>query len=155
MTLTGQDIGEAQGALSALFEGVLQPHGMTGNEFIAMRVIVTRGGELSPEGMRDFLASQRQLHLDRAGTDALFGSLEAKGLVRNGSLTGHGEQEFARISRSVGGLTSRLFTGFDAGELTVAHDVLRRVIDRAGVLRGELSAGDGLAVHAVVQDEEG
>ncbi len=47
-TLTGQDIGEAEGALTALLEQALAGTGTTRNEYITLRVLAVRGPFTSP-----------------------------------------------------------------------------------------------------------
>jgi hypothetical protein len=42
-TLTGQDIGEAEGAVRALLDQILADTGTTSNQYIALRVLAVRG----------------------------------------------------------------------------------------------------------------
>jgi len=48
-TLTGQDIAEAQEALAALLDEILQPSGTTPVEYIALRVLALRGPVETPD----------------------------------------------------------------------------------------------------------
>ncbi len=138
MSLTGQDIAEAQGALASLLSDFLAPHGISSTQFILMRVIAVRGKEMTTDQMKGFLAAQRQLGLDPAGVDALFHDLEAKGWVIGSALTAAGHSAFERLNALVNTLTPKVFAGFDANELEVAHEVMRKVIVNAGALREEL-----------------
>lgn len=139
MSLTGQDIAEAQGALASLLGDFLAPHGISTNEFITMRVIVFRGDAMTPGQMRDFLASQRQLGLTRTDVIALFHVLEAKGWVSGeGKLTEAGREAFKRLDALVNTLTPKVFAGFDPSVLEIAHSVMRQVIVNAGALREQL-----------------
>jgi hypothetical protein len=138
MSLTGQDIAEAQGALASLLGEILAPHGISTTEFITMRVIVVRGKEMTLDQMKAFLVSQRQLGLNPEDADALFDGLRAKGWTAGGALTGDGHSVFERLNALVGTLTPRVFAGFDAYDLEVAHQVMRKVVVNAGALREEL-----------------
>jgi DNA-binding MarR family transcriptional regulator len=65
-TLTGQDVGEAEGALTALLNQVLAGTntGITRPQYIALRVLALRDPAPSPAALHDDLASQPQLGLD-------------------------------------------------------------------------------------------
>jgi DNA-binding MarR family transcriptional regulator len=145
-TLTGQDIGEAEGAVRALLDRVLADTGYTSNEYIALRVLALRGPAASPAALHDFFAGQRQLGLDPPAVAALFAGLEAGGLVTGSSpdgpgptqLTADGAVVYARLSDTVTTVTTRLYAGFDPDDLATAHRVLAQVAERADSLRGEL-----------------
>jgi DNA-binding MarR family transcriptional regulator len=146
-TLTGQDVGEAEGALSALLEQVLahQGRGITRTQYIALRVLAARGPAPAPAALHDYLASQPQLGLDRAQVAELFGSLEARGLVAGGAadspgptrLTAEGAALHAELADAVTATTTRLYAGLDPGDLATAHRVLVEVTERARRLHGE------------------
>ena len=62
-TLTGQDVGEAEGALTALLNQVLSNTDITRTQYItlrvlALRVLALRGPAPSPAELHDYLASQ-------------------------------------------------------------------------------------------------
>ena len=59
--LTGQDIGEAEGAMTALLERVIAPTGRSRSEYITLRVLAAQSPYGSDAELIDFLASQRQL----------------------------------------------------------------------------------------------
>ena len=80
-TLTGQDVGEAEGALTALLNKILSNTDITRNQYITLRVLAQRGPAPSPAELHDYLASQPQLGLDRSPIAELLHDLEAKGLV--------------------------------------------------------------------------
>ena len=79
-TLTGQDVGEAEGALTALLNQVLSNTDITRNQYITLRVLALRGPIPSPAELHDYLASQPQLGSDRSQIAELLLDLEAKGL---------------------------------------------------------------------------
>src|SRR5262249_46240836 len=87
-TLTGQDVGEAEGALSALLNQVLSNTDITRNQYITLRVLALRGPAPSPAELHDYLASQPQLGLDRSQIAGLLLDLEAKGLVAGSAADG-------------------------------------------------------------------
>ena len=99
-TLTGQDVGEAEGALTALLNQALAATntGITRTQYIALRVLALRGPALSPADLQDYLAGQPQVGLDRPQVAELLRDLEARGLVIGsdpdgpgpGQLTGEG-----------------------------------------------------------------
>jgi DNA-binding MarR family transcriptional regulator len=145
-TLTGQDVGEAEGALSALLDQVLEgtDAGITRTQYIALRV-VARGPALAPAALRDFLAGQPQLGLDRRQAAELLGGLEARGLVTGGDpdgpgpvqLTAEGAALHAELGQAVAALSERLYAGIDPADLATAHRVLVEVTERANRLRGQ------------------
>jgi DNA-binding MarR family transcriptional regulator len=131
MTLTGQDIAEAQGAVSALLDRILATEGVSSTEYVTMRVIAAG----TQPRVKEYLATQRQLNLTPSGVDALFEGLERQGLVtQDAQLTDAGRKRFADLTAKVGEVTRELYAPFDPADLSVAHDVLRRVIDRASTL---------------------
>lgn len=145
-TLTGQDIGEAEGAVRALLDRILADTGTTSNEYIALRVLAVRGPATAPAALHEFLAGQRQLGLDLAAAAELLGRLEAKGLVSGSApdgpgptqLTPEGAALHARLAAAVTTVTTRLYADFDPDDLATAHRVLAQVVERADRLRGEL-----------------
>jgi DNA-binding MarR family transcriptional regulator len=144
-TLTGQDVGEAEGALSALLDQVLDDSdaGITRTQYIALRVVALRGPALTPTALRDFLAGQPQLGLDRAQVAELLRGLEAGGLVSGGDpdgpgpvqLTAEGAALHAKLGEAVAALSQRLYGGIDPADLATAHRVLVEVTERANRLR--------------------
>jgi DNA-binding MarR family transcriptional regulator len=148
-TLTGQDIGEAQGAISTLLDRVLATtdSAITTSEYIVLRILAVRGPMASPGDFHRYLASQPQLHLDPSGVAALFGKLEAQGLVTGGSdpngpgptqLTPDGHARYTSLADTVNAMAARLYRPFDPDDLATAHRVLVGVIERAAQLRDEL-----------------
>jgi DNA-binding MarR family transcriptional regulator len=144
-TLTGQDVGEAEGALTALLDQVLAGTntGITRTQYIALRVLARRGPFPSPATLHDFLAAQPQLGLDPGQVAELFGSLEASGLVtgsdRDGpgpaQLTADGDALNAKLAQAVAATTQRLYAGLDPGDLATTHRVLAELTERANRLR--------------------
>ena len=144
-TLTGQDVGEAEGALSALLDQVLEgtDAGITRTQYIALRV-VARGPGLAPAALRDLLAGQPQLGLDRRQTAELLAGLQARGLATGGDpdgpgpvqLTAEGAALNAELGQAVAALSQQLYAGIDPADLATAHRVLVEVTERAHRLRG-------------------
>ena len=148
-TLTGQDIGEAQGAITTLLDRVLATtdSGITSSEYVVLRILAVRGPMESPGDLHAYLASQPQLHLGLPGVAALFSKLEAQGLVTGGSdpdgpgptqLTPQGHALYANLADTVNAVTTRLYSPFDPNDLATAHRVLGGVVERATQLRDEL-----------------
>jgi DNA-binding MarR family transcriptional regulator len=146
-TLTGQDVGEAEGALTALLDQVLArtDSGITRPQYIVLRVLALRGPAQSPAALHGHLAGQPQLHLDLPGIAELFGDLEARGLVTGSApdglgpvqLTGEGAALHAELAGAVADLTQRLYADLDPDDLATAHRVLVEVTQRANRLRGQ------------------
>jgi DNA-binding MarR family transcriptional regulator len=149
VTLTGQDIGEAQGAITTLLDRVLATtdSGITSSEHIVLRILAVRGPMKSPGDFHVYLASQPQLHLGLPGVAALLSKLEAQGLVTGGSdpngpgptqLTPEGHALYTNLADTVNAAATRLYSSFNPDDLATAHRVLVGVIERAAQLRDEL-----------------
>jgi DNA-binding MarR family transcriptional regulator len=144
-TLSGQDVGEAEGALTALLDQVLTDSntGLTRTQYITLRVVGLRGPFPSPVALHDYLASQPQLGLDRAQVGVLLHSLEARGLITGSAADGPGPTQLtaegaalnARLGDDVTSVTRRLYADLDPDELATAHRVLVEVTERANRLR--------------------
>ncbi|HEX5501084.1 MAG TPA: MarR family transcriptional regulator [Thermomicrobiales bacterium] len=146
-TLTGQDVGEAEGALTALLNQLLAGTntGITRTQYIALRVLALRGPAQSPAALHAYLAGQPQLGLDRAQVGDLLHGLEAGGLIAGSApdgpgptqLTAAGAALHARLAEAVTAVTRRLYAALDPGDLATAHRVLAEVTARATRLRDE------------------
>src|SRR5512133_2670595 len=111
-TLTGQDVGEAEGALTARLNQVLTGSntGIIRTQYITLRVLALRGPAPSSAELHDYLASQPQLGLDRSQVAELLHGLEARGLVTGSAadspgptqLTPEGAALHARLAEAVG-----------------------------------------------------
>jgi hypothetical protein len=142
-TLTGQDIGEAQGAVTGLLDRVVAGSGSTSNEYIALRILAARGSVASAGELRDFLAGQPQLGLDQRSAGTVLDGLEARGLITPAGagpvqLTAAGSDLHAGLGRAVAEVTAKLYADIDRDDLATAHRVLAQVTERAGQLRGGL-----------------
>jgi DNA-binding MarR family transcriptional regulator len=148
-TLTGQDVGEAEGALTGLLNQVLASTntGITRAEYIALRVVASRGATESAAALQTFLASQPQLGLeDSAQASQLLQRLAARGLISGGAsggaapvrLTAEGAALNARLNEAVATVTRRLYADLPPEDLATAHRVLADVTERAQRLRDEL-----------------
>jgi DNA-binding MarR family transcriptional regulator len=146
-TLTGQDVGEAEGALSALLNQVLAgtDTGITRTEYLALRVVALRGPVPEPTALHDVLAGQPQVGLDRAQLAELFRDLEARGLVTGSDPDGPGPVQLtpegaalnAKLGEAVAAQSQRLYAGNDPDDLATAHRVLVEVTERANRLRNQ------------------
>jgi DNA-binding MarR family transcriptional regulator len=142
--LTGQDIAEAQGAVTRLLEKGLAKTGSTRLEYVALRVLSVRGPFTSPRDLHGFLVRERQLGLSPAGVTELLAGLEARGLASGTALddpgparaTPEGAALLARLAEAVAPATRELFSGFDPDDLATAHRVLADVVARADRLSG-------------------
>ena len=147
-TLTGQDIGEAQGAVAALLESALASTAFTPDEFIVLRVLAARGPFPSPRQLHELLVSQRQLRLDFSGSVRLLAGLEARGLADGtapdgpgpAQLTDAGRETLGRLGQTVAAVTARLYGAMDQDDLVTARRVLAEVVERANGLSRELVA---------------
>jgi DNA-binding MarR family transcriptional regulator len=146
-TLTGQDVGEAEGALTALLNQVLAGTGtgITRTEYLALRVVALRGPFPEPATLHDYLAGQPQVGLDGAQLAELFRDLEARGLVTGSDPNGPGPTQLtpegaalnAKLAEATAAQTQRLYAGLDPDDLATAHRVLVEVTQRANRLRNE------------------
>jgi DNA-binding MarR family transcriptional regulator len=146
-TLTGQDVGEAEGALTALLDKVLAgtDTGITRPQYIALRVLALRGPAPAPAALHDYLAGQPQLGLDLSQVAELLRSLEASGLVTGSAPDGPGHTRLtpegaalnAKLADAVAAFTKRLYADLDPDDLATAHRVLVEVTQRANRLRDE------------------
>lgn len=143
-TLTGQDIGEANGAIDALLEDALAPTGVNIREYLVLRVLA-RGPQPVPRQFYDFLVGQRQLKLDLPGAVDTLRALESRGLIEgadpNGpgpvALTAAGAELNASLAKHAAPIANDVFGGMNQADLQTAHRVLRAVIARAEALRGK------------------
>jgi DNA-binding MarR family transcriptional regulator len=146
-TLTGQDVGEAEGALTALLDQVLAGTntGITRPQYIALRVLALRGPAPSPAALHDYLAGQPQVGLDLAQVAELFRSLEARGLVTGSAPDGPGPTQLTpdgvalngKLADASAALTERLYADLNPDDLATAHRVLVEVTQRATRLRDQ------------------
>lgn len=140
--LTGQDIAEAEGALTRLLEQALAKEGATRQEYLALRVLALRGPWASPRELHAFLAGQRQLRLTEAVAAELLARLEERGLASGTEADGPGPAEVtsegaalhASLTAVITPTTRELFADFNPDDLATAHRVLTRVTERAGQL---------------------
>jgi DNA-binding MarR family transcriptional regulator len=131
--LTGQDIGEAEGALTALLERAIAPSGHSRAEYITLRVLAARAPFSSAADLNEFLAGQRQLGLDRAGAVTMLDRLRGEGLVTAApvELTAGGRALLEELAAAVAPVTREVFADLDRNDLAVAHRVLVELIERA------------------------
>jgi DNA-binding MarR family transcriptional regulator len=147
-TLTGQDVGEAEGALSGLLDRVLERtrSGLRRPEYITLRVLALRGPAASSAAFHDYLASQPQLGLDQSEVAELLHGLETRGLISGSSphndgpvqLTAAGADLHAAVAEAVLPVTHRLYADINTDDLATAHNVLVELTQRATRMRGEL-----------------
>lgn len=143
--LTGQDIAEAEGAVTRLLEQTLAPTGTSRRQYVVLRVLAVRGPFGSPQDLHEYLAGQSQLGLGPEAVAALLGDMQKQGLATGTSLdspgpaqaTGEGAALLAGLTETVAPATRRLFAGLDPDDLAAAHRVLTQVIARAGELTGQ------------------
>lgn len=137
--LTGQDIAEAQGAVTRLLDRSLAGTGATRHDYVILRVLTARGPFQSPKELHEFLAGQQQLGLTPEGAADVLAGLERRGLAAGtdrddpgpAEATPEGAALLARLTQLVAPATRQLFGGFDPDDLATAHRVLTQVIERA------------------------
>jgi len=144
--LTGQDIAEAQGAVSGLLAKILDGSGVTASEYIALRVLAVRGPWESPAALHEFMVGQRQLGLDAPAVADLLAGLERRGLAAGTAhddsgpvrITAEGRELYGRLLGAVQSTTQRLYDDLDPADLATARRVLTQVTERANDLRTEV-----------------
>lgn len=142
--LTGQDIAEAQGAVTRLLERALEPTGISRQEYVALRVLVVRGPR-APRELHAFLADQPQLGLSAAAVAELLAGLEAGGHATGTSqdsagpaqATPEGTALLARLNEAAAPSIRALYARFDPEDLAVAHRVLVGITERADELAAQ------------------
>lgn len=143
--LTGQDIAEAQGAVTRLLEHSLAKTGTSPQEYVVLRVLAVRGPYASPEELHAYLAGQPQIGLTHAAAVELLGRLESQGLASGTTVGSRGPAEatpagkarLAELAAAVAPGTQALYAGLDASDLLIAHDVLAQITTRAAELVGQ------------------
>jgi DNA-binding MarR family transcriptional regulator len=138
--LTGQDIAEAQGAVTRVLEHALAPTGTTAHEYVILRVLTVRGPFPAPKELHEFLAGQPQLGLTREAVAKTLARLETAGLAAGTAYDGDGPAEatpagsalLSQLTETVAPATRDLFSGLDTDDLATAHRVLIQVTERAG-----------------------
>lgn len=141
-TLTGQDIGEANGALDALLEHAIAADGVTTLEYVILRVLA-RSSFAAPREFYDYLVGQRQLKLDVTDAVEKVRALETRGLISGAdpdgpgpvALTEAGAELNKKLAASAAPVTQSVFGDMNPAHLQTAHRVLRDVIIRAESLR--------------------
>jgi DNA-binding MarR family transcriptional regulator len=142
-TLTGQDIGEANGALDALLEDAIAASGVTTRQYLILRVLA-RSSYAAPREFYDYLVGQRQLRLDMTDAVDHVRALETRGLISGAdpdgqgpvALTDSGAKLNKKLAASAAPVAQNVFGDMDPAELQTAHRVLRNIIVRAQTLRG-------------------
>lgn len=131
--LTGQDIGEAEGAMTALLEHAIAPTGRSRAEFITLRVLAARSPFTDAAELAGFLAGQPQLGLDHTAAATMLDRLRAEGVVTAApvELTTAGHVLLEEFIGAVVPVTREVFGGLDRQDLAVAHRVLADLTQRA------------------------
>ena len=139
--LTGQDVGQAEGALTALLNRTLAASqtGVTRVEYVTLRLLAGRGPQPQPAAVHALLASQPQLGLDRGQVAELLGRLESRGLLSGSAADGPGPLQLtpagvalnAQLAEAVVAATRPLYADFDPDDLATAHRVLVELTQRA------------------------
>ena len=88
--LTGQDIAEAEGAVTRLLERALAPTGTGRHQYVVLRVLTGRGPFTSPGELHEYLAGQPQLGLTPEAVAAVLAGLEVQGLAAGTALDSPG-----------------------------------------------------------------
>jgi hypothetical protein len=130
--LTGQTVGEAEGALTALMERALAPTGRTRADYITLRVIATRA-PIPAAALTDYLATQRQLALDPAAAADLLAAFHSEALITSDpvALTSAGQTLLADLTALIAPLTRAVFADLDPTDLTTTARILTTLTTRA------------------------
>ena len=142
--LNGQDIGEAEGAMTALLERALAPSGHGRAEYITLRLLASREPFGSAEELTGFLAGQRQLGLDRADAVMMVDRLRAEGLVTAApvGLSADGRTALEELAAAIAPVTRQVFADLDLLDLAAAHRVLGELIQRAKTMTSATQADE-------------
>ena len=146
-TLTGQDVGEAEGALTALLDQLLADTdaGITRTQYIVLRILALRGPAESPAALHDVPCRPAPARprpppgrrvLPRPGSQGP-GHRERPDGPGPIQLTPEGAALHARLADAVANLTQRLYADLDPDDLATAHRVLVEITQRANRLRGQ------------------
>ena len=134
-TLTGRDIGQAERAMRALLDRLLDVGGMTFEEWVALNLLVgSPGASGNLDTLTRRIAGSQRIGLDTARE--AFARLERSGLAaaRGGeevALTSAGEARFHHIKGEVDRTMERLYLGLSPAELATAHRVLVTIAEHA------------------------
>jgi hypothetical protein len=137
--LTGQDIAEAQGAVTRVLDHALAGTGTSRYEYVSLRVLTARGPFATPGELHDFLAGQQQLGLTPEAVADVLRRLEAAGLAVGTARDGTGPAQatpaggalLSELTEKAGPVTRDLFSGLAVGDLATAHHVLIQITERA------------------------
>lgn len=140
--LSGQDIGQAQRATSAVLGVVLAEHGTTFDRWVVLNALAT--GVLPPERSRLVPELTAAVATGSAEVEAVLDDAEAAGLVRIVSAPGGGDAVAVRVELTAAGVAQHrtlrsemelvadeLYAGISERDLAAAHHVLAEVTRRA------------------------
>ena len=139
--LSGQDIGQAQRATSAVFDVVLAEHGTTFDRWVVLNALA--GGAFPPERARLVPGLAGALATGPAAVEATLDQAEAAGLARIVSapggdpgavrveLTAAGRAQHGTLRSAIDSVADELYSGIPEADLTAAHRVLVEVTWRA------------------------
>lgn len=136
----GQTVGEAQTALKAVLDRVLDEAGTTFDSWVVLNTLATQGPAIAGDELRPNLA--QALQTDAGAISDLLERLRSSGLVRltaaGGSregalveLTEEGQVLHRSLRQSVGGASAKLLAGLGPSDLETTIRVLREVTERA------------------------
>jgi DNA-binding MarR family transcriptional regulator len=133
----GRDINVAAAATRAILTGLLDEAGLTFDQHVALRLLVTGG-----PGERDEVVDRDGgPGFDRAAVRAALTELESAGLASGDERvepTERGRELYERITAATVRAGDRLFEGIPADDQAVAKRVLDLVTERAVAVRAEL-----------------
>lgn len=136
--LTGQDIGQAEGAIRAVLERLLATTGTPFHGWVILNVLGRSGSAL---GQNELVG--RVLYGLKIGEQAAIAALTEladQGLVSRTppgaaspdiTLTPAGSARFEQVEAGIAQITERLYGGLPAEDLATAHRVLTTVTERA------------------------
>jgi len=143
--LTGQDIGEAQGAVRGLLDAVVAPHGVTSTDYVVLRLVAGGTAFASAPALARHLADLPQLGLDGDRAAATVDGLVRRGLLEDLTQDGGirlgdaGRALYEEVNARVGAAAADVYGSIDPQSLAIARAVLHQVIERAGQVRAGLA----------------
>jgi hypothetical protein len=135
-TLNGQVLGQAERATRAVLDRMLERHGQTFHEWVAVNRTAGAGGTVHKGALIDQLANGLKID-ETAARTAVDNAVGAGLLAEDGetvALTDAGRSEYDQISGAITHVTARLYGDLPADDLETAARVLTIVTERANAL---------------------
>jgi hypothetical protein len=134
-TLTGQDIGQAERAIRAVFDRLLAETGASFDQWVTLNLLAIAELPIEPDELLDQLTAG--LRIRESTARAAIDEVTFGGLVRATAdpvrleLTPDGSARVQAIRRGIAQIAARLYGDLPAHDLATTHRVLATVTERA------------------------